>query len=119
MAKCVFCERVSGHTEACPITERRAMALPTAWESGTGLELDLARSLITAWQADSCVYDRGSSRDVERLEALWAGMEAELERGSAEGAMALLMGDYSKVEGSSPIPGHGVSGEGSPLGDTP
>lgn len=102
------------------------MEIPTDWSQGprrrtapgSGPELDLARSLITAWRADSCVHDRGSSQDEQRLEALWDGMDKALAEGDVEAAMALLFQYYNPAEESAPTPGHGVSGEGSQQGDT-
>lgn len=99
MAKCVFCEQTTSHADTCP------MVIPTPWGPGTGVWPVLARNILEAWRRDSCVYDRGGSEDIARLEALWSGMEWALDQGHAEVATALLFGYYEPPqEGSSEGP---------------
>lgn len=92
MTKCVFCHTATAHEETCP------MVIPTKWGPGSGIWPELARNILEAWRRDSCVYDRGGSEDIAKLEAVWTGMERALDGGQAEVAMAHLFGYYNPAE---------------------
>jgi hypothetical protein len=50
---------------------------------------------LEAWQRDSSVYDRGTSKDEAKLEKLWGELDTALVQGDAERAMALLFTYYN------------------------
>lgn len=111
MAKCVFCHSATGgHDDTCP------MEIHTTWGTGSGPWPELARNLLEAWQRDTSVYDRGTPKNVTDLEELWSVMEAALDRGEPEVAMAHLFtfhGGSALVEASHRgAPEQGPAGEG-------
>lgn len=119
MGKCVFCHGGPGaHGDDCP------MRIETDWfpvVSGQvpakrerrpldlALWVDLTRSLVHAWALDSCVYDRGNSQDVAKVEALWEAMDEALKANDGERALALLF-EYHNPTTGGPTPGRGKHG---------
>lgn len=51
---------------------------------------EVARVLLQEWCLDTCVYDRGTSADEQRLDALWEELDRAIENDNAELATALL-----------------------------